>query len=486
MFKRICYTIHRMLGTILSILFLIWFLSGFVMIYHTFPKIKSSDRYRVMQSLPDSIPQNDSILNLISGLKTTRLNLKVIDKQPVYQITSEDTTYYLPERASVSGTKTLDQLTEYAGLWCDAPIEKVDTLTKLDQWIPFGQLKKEMPIYKFYFADKDKHELYVSSKSGEALQFTDKNSRFWAWLGPIPHWIYFTSLRQNADLWSNTIIVLCIIGLIACISGMILGIRAYIIQYKSKKKLESPYKKAFYKWHHILGFFFGIFVFTFTFSGMMSLVGIPDWMIKTHDKNLRRVVMSNGSLNLDRYKYDCNEVLKTYRASVKAIDWNSFGDIPLYKVTTDTGVVVLDASSENIRTLSLTEQDVKKRFEKIHGQEVRVSLLTDFDNYYLSRKMESPLPVYKVEASDADGSVSYVNPQTGSVRYYNNGSRTSKWTYRALHAYSIKGLVDRPVLWNIVMWTTMIGGTLVSFTGLYLSIRYVKRKFKKSKKITSS
>ena len=165
MFKRICYTIHRMLGTILSILFLIWFLSGFVMIYHTFPKIKSSDRYRVMQSLPDSIPQNDSILNLISGLKTTRLNLKVIDKQPVYQITSEDTTYYLPERASVSGTKTLDQLTEYAGLWCDAPIEKVDTLTKLDQWIPFGQLKKEMPIYKFYFADKDKHELYVSSKS---------------------------------------------------------------------------------------------------------------------------------------------------------------------------------------------------------------------------------------------------------------------------------------------------------------------------------
>ena len=484
MFKRICYTIHRMLGTILSILFLMWFLSGFVMIYHTFPRVKPSDRNRIMQALPDSIPGNDSILNFISALKTTKLNLKVIDKQPVYQITTKDSTLYIPKLASELGAKSLDQLTAYAQLWCNAPIQKVDTLTELDQWIPFGQLKKDMPIYKFYFADKDKHELYMSSKSGEALQFTDKDSRFWAWLGPIPHWIYFTSLRQNADLWSNTIVVLCVIGLIVCISGMILGIRAYIIQYKSKKKLNSPYKKAFYKWHHILGFFFGIFVFTFTFSGMMSLVGIPDWMVKTHDRGLMRKVMSNGTVRLDQYKYDCNEVLRTYRASVKCIDWDSFGDIPLYKVTTDTGVVVLNASSENISILNLTEQDVRRRFEKIHGQEVKVSLLTDFDNYYLSRKMESPLPVYKVEVNDADGSVSYVNPQTGSVRYYNNSSRVSKWTYRALHAYSIKGLVDRPVLWNIVMWTTMIGGTLVSFTGLYLGVRYIKRKFKKNKKVT--
>ncbi|MFV0536277.1 MAG: PepSY domain-containing protein [Dysgonomonas sp.] len=471
-----------MLGTILSILFLMWFLSGFVMIYHTFPRVKPSDRNRIMQSLPDSIPENDSILNFISGLKTTKLNLKVVDKKPVFQITTKDTTYYLPDRASTSEIITLDQLTAYARLWCDAPIEKVDTLTKLDQWIPFGQLQGDMPIYKFYFANKEKHELYVSSKSGEALQFTDKDSRFWAWLGPIPHWIYFTSLRQNANLWSNTIVVLCVIGLIVCISGMVLGIRAYIIQYKSKKKLNSPYKKAFYKWHHILGFFFGIFVFTFTFSGMMSLVGIPDWMVKTHEKGLMRKVMSNGPVSLDRYKYDCNEILKTYRTSVKSIDWDSFGDIPLYKVTTDTGVVVLDASTENISTLNLTEQDVRKRFEKIHGQEVKISLLTDFDNYYLSRKMESPLPVYKVEVDDADGSVSYVNPQTGSVRYYNNSSRASKWTYRALHAYSIKGIVDRPVLWNIVMWTTMIGGTLVSFTSLYLGIQYIKRKIKKFKK----
>lgn len=486
MFKRICYTIHRMLGTILSILFLMWFLSGFVMIYHTFPRIKPSDRYRIMQALPDSIPANDSILNLASGLKITKLNLKVIDKQPVYQITTKDSTYYIPELAPDRTPKSINQITEYAKLWCDAAVIKIDTLTEVDQWIPFGYLKKEMPIYKFYFADNDKHQLYVSSKSGEALQFTDKNSRFWAWLGAIPHWIYFTSLREDAQVWSNTIVVLCIIGLVMCIAGMVLGIRSYIIQFRKRKGLKSPYKKVIYKWHHILGFFFGIFVITFTFSGMMSLVSIPDWMVKTHDKSLRRKVMSKSTIELDKYKYGCNDILKTYQMSAKSIEWDSFGEVSLYKVTTDTGIVVLNASLENVSVLNLTEQDVKKHFEKIHNSSVNISLMTEYDNYYISRRMESPLPVYKVKVDDADGSVSYVNPKTGSIRYYNNNSRASKWTYGALHSYSIKALVERPILWNIVMWTTMIGGTLISFTGLYLGIRYIKRKIRKIKKVTLS
>lgn len=482
MLKRVFYTIHKVLGTILSILFLMWFLTGFVMIYHTFPRIKPADRYKVMQTLPDSIQLNDTVLNLVSDLKISKLNLKVLDKGPRFEVEAGDTIYYFPQKVVGSNQNRLDELTAYAQLWCDASIEKIDTLTKLDQWIPFGQLKGDLPIYKFYFSDRNKHELYVSSKSGDALQFTDQDSRFWAWLGPIPHWIYFTSLRQNADLWTNTVVVLCVIGLMVCISGMVLGIRSYIIQYKKRGKLQSPYKKVFYKWHHILGFFFGIFVFTFTFSGMISMTGVPNWMVKVHDKGLMRKIMSNGTLGFNQYKYDCNDIINKYPQSVKNIEWSSFGEMPLYKVTTDTGIVVLDASAENVKTLNLTEQNVRERFQEIHGQNVKVSLLSEFDNYYLSRKMESPLPVYKVEANDADGSVSYVNPQTGSIRYYNNSSRTSKWMYRALHAYSIKALVDRPILWNVVMWTTMIGGTLVSLTGLYLSFRYIRRKLKKTKR----
>jgi hypothetical protein len=43
-------------------------------------------------------------------------------------------------------------------------------------------------------------------------------------------------------------------------------------------------------------------------------------------------------------------------------------------------------------------------------------------------------------------------------------------------------LVKHPVLWNIVMWMTMIGGTLVAITGICLGFRYIVRRLKKLKK----
>lgn len=48
---------HRILGTLLSILFCMWFLSGLVMIYHTFPRVKQADRWSRMDYLKaDSLP----------------------------------------------------------------------------------------------------------------------------------------------------------------------------------------------------------------------------------------------------------------------------------------------------------------------------------------------------------------------------------------------------------------------------------------------
>jgi hypothetical protein len=55
----------------------------------------------------------------------------------------------------------------------------------------------EMPIYKLYFTNPEKQQLYISSKTGEVLQFTDKAQRSWAWLGAIPHKFYFPFIRQH-------------------------------------------------------------------------------------------------------------------------------------------------------------------------------------------------------------------------------------------------------------------------------------------------
>lgn len=41
---KLMYSIHRILGTLLCILFLMWFLSAFVMMYHRFPRVSAKEK----------------------------------------------------------------------------------------------------------------------------------------------------------------------------------------------------------------------------------------------------------------------------------------------------------------------------------------------------------------------------------------------------------------------------------------------------------
>lgn len=426
MLKRIIYSTHRILGTILSILFLIWFLSGFVMIYHRFPKVTNKMKYEHMKPL-NTAPED---------------------------------------------------IETYAHRWCDAEIVKVDTLRELEQWIPFSRLRNDFPIYKFYFGDKDKHQLYVSSVSGEALQFTNKNNRFWSWLGAIPHWVYFTFLRQNSRLWMDVVILLSGLGCIMCLTGIIIGLRSYIIRYRKKKKWGTVYKKPAYKWHHILGFIFGIFVFTFVFSGMMSLATVPQWIVKVHNPDIQRKLFMPDTIALQNYILDDRQIIEQYKGEIKGIERASFGDVPLYKAIIGNRMYVFDASGDEVKLLKITEQMIECRLSKIHSEQMSITLMHEYDNYYVDRKNRLPLPIYKVDVSDADNSTYYINADNGNIRYFNNNTKVRRWTYQALHSFKLGFLVKRPALWNIIMWTMMIGGTLVSLTGVWLEMKYVRRLMK--------
>lgn len=483
MLKRIIYSIHRVLGTFLSILFLVWFLSGFVMIYHSFPRLTPQDRNRITGVLPADMPDLGEVLNRIYpdtiiqkiSLKTTNYG------QSVFEISTKDSSYNLVADSSEFIRKvSYAKIEDYARKWCSAEILKVDTLREVDQWIPFNRLMKDMPIYKFHFDDSEKRQLYISSRTGEALQFTDNDSRFWAWVGAIPHWVYFTSLRQDGELWNTTVIWLSGLGSVMCLFGLGLGIYTLVKQYRKKKKLATPYRKFSYKWHHVLGFIFGIFVFTFVFSGMMSLAGIPDWVIKENKPSGRRRMFGSSSmLKPKEYQLDYRAILLHYPNRVKGVEWAGFAKTPIYKVVTTDSIYMLDASTNSITPLLLTEQTVRDKYKSQHKEPITLSVMTEYDNYYVDRKNRLPLPVYKVDVDDADKTTYYVNPQTGDVRSYTTKSRVHKWMYQGLHSFKFKFLAEHPVLWNIVVWGTMIGGTLVSLSGVSLGYKYLRRKYKR-------
>jgi hypothetical protein len=175
---------------------------------------------------------------------------------------------------------------------------------------------------------------------------------------------------------------------------------------------------------------------------------------------------------------DYRKILSAYPDEVKSIEWSSFGKISLYKVVVNDTLITLNASVDEVTALRLDEKAIRQRISEIHDEHVAVSLITEYDNYYLAKSGRLPLPVYKVEVNDSDRSVYYVNPLNGNIQYFNNNLKIHSLSYQLLHSFRFKFLVEHPLLWNIVMWTTMIGGTVVSFTGVWLGFKYIKRKIK--------
>ena len=216
-------------------------------------------------------------------------------------------------------------------------------------------MKQEFPIYKYYFDDEEQHQLYLSSKSGKVLQRTDQKSRFWAWIGAIPHWIYFTSLRQDAKLWSQVVIWLSGIGCLMCLAGGYLAIRDLRLACRRGKGL-TPYKKFWYKWHHLAGTLFGLFVLTFAFSGRMSLANVQDFGITPKlsfkpQERLRKMAPS-----LDAYQVDYREAIAAYPGETRQLTWDAFGPYPIYALASERmgkGHWVV-ASANKVSALNLT------------------------------------------------------------------------------------------------------------------------------------
>ena len=202
MLTKLFIHIHRILGLILCILCFSWFISGIVMIYHSFPRVSQEDRFTRAEILDtNGLPAiQDVLLRLPAKTPTRGLSLNNPYGDPVFSIGGGRQRIEIYADTNVVAPVINYALCENRAVrWCtNRKITRVDTLHSLDQWIPLAHYKREFPIYKFYFEGPEKYQLYVSSRTADILQFTNSNNRFWAWFGAIPHWVYFTVIRHNS------------------------------------------------------------------------------------------------------------------------------------------------------------------------------------------------------------------------------------------------------------------------------------------------
>jgi uncharacterized iron-regulated membrane protein len=271
--------VHRYLGIPLSLLFVLWFVTGIGMIYvGGMPSLSAQAR---LERLPR--------LDLAAVLKTPveaaasaatgfgRVSLTTVLGRPAYRFASfygnatvfADTGEPLDE-IDVEGARNV--AASFLGVEPSA-VESIGTVERPDQWTL--QMSRDMPLHKFAVDDGAGTEVYVSPFTAEVRLVTTTKTRTLAWIATIPHWFYITPLRTNQPLWYWTVVATSALGCLLAILGLILGI-TQLDKSKPFRWSTAIRHRGLMRWHHITGLVFGVFALTWVFSGMLSMEPF-DW-----------------------------------------------------------------------------------------------------------------------------------------------------------------------------------------------------------------
>ncbi|MDD7438033.1 MAG: PepSY domain-containing protein [Bacteroidales bacterium] len=475
---------HKWLGALLAPMMFVWFLSGLGMLFFSFPKVGNQGivhRDTIGGTLPslrqilDQVPEGEELKNLQLTTFSGKSIIRLTTDQQTLQLVA-DTSFTPVVESSVSYSYILEQ----ARRWSTYPIKEIKEMNRLDTWTPYSSLKEHFPIYRIKYSDPQNSYLYLSSRTGEALQYCTKEERIGGALSTIPHMLYFWQLRQNRDLWLAIVSILSGLCAIMCLAGIVVGIRYYWITWRKRRRLQSPYRKRSYRLHHIFGILFGFFSMMFALSGLLSMQELPDWIVKQHNPKLKSAVRKRDKVDFSGFSLDYRELLKQL-GEVKEIEFEQFGTKTFYTVTYRDTVAKFDATSTSIQPLYLTKDEVLGRLSRFVDAPMSVELLEAYDNYYVSNIESETLPVYKVICNDPDKSHFYVTPTEGNIRYFNTNNRIKKWIYPAFHSLRIKYFAGHPMFRKVLITSLCIGGLVLSVTGMVLGFHFWTRLIRKSR-----
>lgn len=481
---KILKSLHSVTGTVIAVFFFMWFVTGLVLIYHPYPRLGEKETNHHSENIQaDSLRPISYYTDSLTQDTITSVTVRQMQGQALVTVSTADSTRtFCADTTQQRKEITFASVEQTASEWVHGKSIRVDTLHEREQWILYERFERAMPIYKFTYGDPERHQLFISGKTGEVQQLTTRSERVWAWLGAIPHKFYYPAIRKDVDLWKTVITTGGIICLLAAFSGLLRGISIQWKLSRKKRMLASPFKKTSYRWHHALGLVFGIFIVCWGISGSLAMQKVPKWLVPYENEYSMYGpdIWEGDSLPLSSFRLDYRKVIAAY-PDVKRIEWHVIGEKPVYSVVSDSNTVFVDATDTVPRFLEVTAQAIRVAMKRIYGDstDVKVERMDDYDQYYMPSYDSRPaLPVYKATIANSDGSVYYIGTDNDYCRYFNTNKKARKWLFGAMHYLNINGLTSNPPLWHCCIWILCLGGTGVSFTGIILGIRYIRRKLR--------
>lgn len=521
--KRSLIFVHRWLGIALTVVFLLWFPSGIVMMYWGMPGVSSSDRLErapVLDVSQIKLSPSEAWATLARDQQPASVTLTSFDGRPVYRFGggaaggrggqrggggrgaqgNGQTTVYADD--GTQQTQVNDaMLDRIVSAWARLPLSeaKKESVTEPDQWTIEGRLRSLRPMYKYSF--NDGQQVYISGRDAQVVQYTTTKSRFWAYLGVIPHWLYWTPFRVHQPQWFNFVVYSSLIGTGTAIIGMIVGVWMYSPAKKYRHAgapTSIPYKGQ-KRWHTIFGLVFGLGAATWAFSGYLSMgpfdwvqtltnltVGPPD-QAKGKGKGGGggpQGVNIAGALRGRRAELDAYAAKDPRQAieelgdfKPKEIEFTTYAGEPIYMATNAMGDTKIVPIGGGVQSRFDPEDLMSLIRENGGGQLADLRIMDEYDAYYLDRRGERPLPVIYAEVNDAAHTRYYIDIKTARVAgTYSSRNWVNRWLYHGLHSLDFPWLYKYRPLWDIVVIAFMLGGTALCVTSLVLSWRVLKRK----------
>jgi len=494
MLKRLLIFVHRWLGVALCLIFLLWFPSGIGMMYWDYPSVSRGDRLERSAALDASTIKLSpaEAAAVLGGDEPAQARLNTFDGRPVYRFGSggrDDGTIVYADTGEEQLEVPKAMMDRIVARWTGQPVSaaRVEAVEEVDQWTLQSGFRNVRPLWKYSWASGD--QVYISEATGEIVQYTTTASRLGAYVGAIPHWLYFTPLRKNGPRWSQIVIWSSGIGTISAILGIVVGVWMYSPRKRYRYQGSAtriPYRGQ-KRWHTVLGLIFGLGAATWAFSGMLSMDPFPSQRTGGPAGGGRRGTgagiphaLRGRGAQLAAYapKHPREVLAQLPGLAVKELELTAFGGAPVYLATLAKGatrIVPLQGEPregfDHQRIIDL----ITNAAEATGG--VDVSVLDQYDRYYLDRRRDRPLPVILARLHDAEHTRYYIDPKTARiVGTYSSRNWISRWLYHGLHSLDFPWLYNYRPLWDVVVITFMAGGTALCVTSLILAWRVLGRK----------
>jgi hypothetical protein len=487
--------IHRWLGVTLCLVFLLWFPSGIGMMYWDFPSVGPGDRLEHSPALDAStikLSPAEAAIALGDTPTPGQARLNTFDGRPVYRFGGGrgGAAIVYADTGEQQLEVSKEAVERIASAWSGQPVNaaKVEAVEQVDQWTIQGGLRNVRPLWKYAWPNGD--QVYVSQATGEVVQYTTSASRLGAYVGAIPHWLYFTPLRKNGPLWSQIVIWLSAIGTFSALLGIVIGVWMYSPKKRYRYRGAStsiPYRGQ-KRWHTVFGLIFGLGAATWAFSGVLSMDPFPTERTGRPAGGAGRrgggpgipQALRGRAAQVAAFapKHPREALAQLPNLAVKELELTSFAGEPVYLATLAKGETrVIPVKGEPQEAFDRQRIiDVVTNAAQANGG-ADVSVLDQYDRYYLDRRRQRPLPVVLAQLHDADHTRYYIDPKTARiVGSYSSRNWISRWLYHGLHSLDFPWLYNYRPLWDIVVITFMTGGTALSVTSLILAWRVLGRK----------